>query len=329
MTQYEHMGLTEIQQLICKEMAEVDKIILAQFQSDIPLINQLGSYIIQSGGKRIRPILTLLAGKALGENSKALTQCASFVEFIHTATLLHDDVIDESDLRRGKPTANAKFSNAASVLVGDFIYTRAFQMIATLNSLPILNVMADATNAITEGEVQQLINCNNPNTSEADYMKVIYSKTARLFEVATQCAGIVAKGNTHQEYALKAYGRYLGTAFQLVDDVLDYSANSQALGKNIGDDFAEGKPTLPLLHAMHNGNASQANLIAKAIQQGGKRQDLPQVLEIMAEHQSLDYVMKQARTEAQKAIDAISILPENEYKQALISLAHLSVDRQY
>lgn len=329
MTQQKQISLTEIQQLICREMAEVDNNILAQFQSDIPLINQVGAYIIQSGGKRIRPLLTLLAGKALNANDEPLIQCASFVEFIHTATLLHDDVIDESDLRRGNPTANAKFGNSASVLVGDFIYTRAFQMIASLQSQAILNVMTDATNAITEGEVQQLINCNNPNTTEADYMNVIYSKTARLFEVATQCACILAKGNAQQEEALKYYGRYLGTAFQLVDDVLDYRADSQALGKNIGDDFVEGKPTLPLLHAMHHGNAEQKAFIHLTIQQGGNRTDLPKMLNIMAEHHSLDYTMQQAHIEAKKAINAIAMLPDTPYKQALISLAYLSVNRQH
>ncbi len=323
------MDLNAIQTLIQNEMQQVDSAILAQLNSDIPLVNQLGFYIIQSGGKRIRPMIALLAGEALGGNHIDVANCAAFIEFVHTATLLHDDVVDESDLRRGKPTANAQFGNSASVLVGDFIYTRAFQMMTQLNSLDILRIMSNAMNVISEGEVQQLINCNNPKTTEADYMKVIYSKTARLFEVSTQCAAVVSGATKEQEIALQEYGRYLGTAFQLVDDVLDYSANSQALGKNIGDDLAEGKPTLPLLHAMRHGSKEQAELIANAIENGGKRDILPSILAIMDEHHSLDYAMQRAREEAQKAVDAIAILAESPYKTALISLAYLSVDRQY
>lgn len=328
-TQTNIMDIDAIQALVQKDMEKVNAEIISQLNSDVPLVNQLGFYIIQSGGKRIRPMIALLAAQALGYFDKNVTTCAAFVEFIHTATLLHDDVVDESDLRRGRNTANAEFGNAASVLVGDFIYTRAFQMMTELNSLAVLRVMSDATNVIAEGEVQQLMNVNNPETTEADYMKVIYSKTARLFEVATQCAAIISSATTEQEQALQKYGRYLGTAFQLVDDVLDYSANSQALGKNIGDDLAEGKPTLPLLHAMHNGNKQQSALIADAIAQGGKREILNEVLEIMEEHKSLDYAMRRAREEAQKAVDEIALLPDSEYKQALISLAYISVDRQY
>ncbi len=323
------MDLSEIHTLILDDMNIVNEIILSQLDSKIPLINQIGFYIVQSGGKRIRPMIALLAGRALSGENKHISHCAAFVEFVHTATLLHDDVVDESNLRRGKPTANAEFGNAASVLVGDFIYTRAFQMVAKLNSLRILQVMADATNIISEGEVQQLINCNNPDTTETDYMRVIYSKTARLFEVATQCAAIVANATEEQEKALQDYGRYVGTAFQLVDDVLDYSASSQALGKNIGDDLAEGKPTLPLLHAMRHSNPQQAAMIADAIEQGGKREILPEVLNIMAKHHSLDYAMQRAREEAQKAVDSIQCLPESIYKDALISLAYISVDRHY
>ena len=245
-------------------------------------------------------MIAVLAARSLGfEGSNSIT-CATFVEFIHTASLLHDDVVDESDMRRGRATANAEFGNAASVLVGDFIYTRAFQLVAQLESLKILSIMADATNVLAEGEVQQLMNVNDPETSEANYMRVIYSKTARLFEVAGQAAAIVASGTEAQEKALQDYGRYLGTAFQLVDDVLDYSANAQALGKNVGDDLAEGKPTLPLLHAMRHGNAQQAALIREAIEQGGKREAIDEVLAIMTEHKSLDYAMNRAKEEAQK-----------------------------
>ena len=294
------MSIDEIQKLADPDMQKVNQNILAQLNSDVPLIGQLGFYIVQGGGKRIRPLIAVLAARSLGfEGSNSIT------------------------------CANSEFGNAASVLVGDFIYTRAFQLVARLESLKILGIMADATNVLAEGEVQQLMNVNDPETSEANYMRVIYSKTARLFEVAGQAAAIVAGGTEAQEKALQDYGRYLGTAFQLVDDVLDYSANAQALGKNVGDDLAEGKPTLPLLHAMRHGNAQQAALIREAIEQGGKREAIDEVLAIMAEHKSLDYAMNRAKEEAQKAVDAIAMLPKSDYKKALISLAYLSVDRNY
>lgn len=322
-------SLEQIQALTQLDMQAVNNAILQQLNSDVALINQLGHYIISGGGKRIRPLIAILSARALGYQGQDHITCAAFVEFIHTATLLHDDVVDESDMRRGQETANARFGNAASVLVGDFIYTRAFQLMTSLNSLPVLKIMSDATNIIAEGEVQQLINCNDPNTTEASYMQVIYSKTARLFEASSQCAAIIANADQATEIALQNYGRYLGTAFQLVDDVLDYSANAQQLGKNIGDDLEEGKPTLPLLHAMTHGTPEQAALIRQAIEQGGKREDLTTILEIMDEHHSLDYAMNQAKAEAQKAVDAISILPDSPYKTALTSLAYLSVERHY
>ena len=323
------MDIKAIQRLISDDMQKVNEKILAQLNSDVALINQLGFYIIHSGGKRIRPMIATLAAKALGYQGEQHITCAAFIEFIHTATLLHDDVVDESELRRGNPTANAEFGNAASVLVGDFIYTRSFQLMTQLNSLKILQVMSEATNVIAEGEVQQLMNVRDPDTTEENYMRVIYSKTARLFEVSTQTAAIVAGANEMQEKALQDYGRYLGTAFQLVDDVLDYSANAAELGKNIGDDLAEGKPTLPLLHAMRSGNTEQAQLIRDTIEQGGNLEALDDILAIMTQYKSLDYAMQRAKEEAQKAVDVIRILPESEYKNALISLAYLSVDRTY
>ncbi|OOF77919.1 octaprenyl diphosphate synthase [Rodentibacter caecimuris] len=323
------MDMCAIQQLAEPDMQKVNQNILTQLDSDVALVNQLGFYIVQAGGKRIRPLIAVLAARSLGFQGDNAITCATFVEFIHTASLLHDDVVDESDMRRGRATANAEFGNAASVLVGDFIYTRAFQLVAQLESLKILRIMADATNVLAEGEVQQLMNVNDPETSEANYMRVIYSKTARLFEVAGQAAAIVANATESQEKALQDYGRYLGTAFQLVDDVLDYSASAQDLGKNIGDDLMEGKPTLPLLHAMRHGSTEQSALIREAIEQGGKRECIDEILAIMAEHKSLDYAMERAKQEAQKAVDAISVLPENQYTQALISLAYLSVNRTY
>ncbi|MGV6987751.1 octaprenyl diphosphate synthase [Testudinibacter sp. P80/BLE/0925] len=321
--------LHKIQALCAEDMGKVNDLILAQMNSDVVLINQLGHYIISGGGKRIRPMIAVLAARALGYRGAAHITAATFIEFIHTATLLHDDVVDESDMRRGKETANALFGNAASVLVGDFIYTRAFQLMTGLDSLKILKIMSDATNVIAEGEVLQLMNCNDPNTTEQSYMQVIYGKTARLFEAATQCAAIVSGANQQIEQAMQDYGRYLGTAFQLVDDVLDYSADQQALGKNIGDDLAEGKPTLPLLHAMRHGDSEQQRMIRAVIENGDGRDQLPQVLAAMQQHGSLDYAMQKAREEAQKAVTALAPLAESDYKQALIALAYLSVDRTY
>ena len=318
MNKQDLMDMHAIQALTDADMQKVNQAILAQINSDVPMVNQLGFYIVQGGGKRIRPLIAVLAARALGYESDKVATCATF-----------DDVVDESDMRRGRATANSAFGNAASVLVGDFIYTRAFQLVAQLQSLDILRIMADATNVLAEGEVQQLMNVNDPDTTEESYMRVIYSKTARLFEVAAQSVAIVAGAEKSIETAFQEYGRYLGTAFQLVDDVLDYSANAAALGKNVGDDLAEGKPTLPLLHAMRHGNPQQAALIREAIEQGGKRDAIDDVLAIMAEHKSLDYAMDRAKQEAQKAVDAIALLPESKYKKALISLAYLSVDRTY
>ncbi|MDH2997547.1 octaprenyl diphosphate synthase [Pasteurellaceae bacterium LFhippo2] len=321
--------LEQILALAKPDMQKVDQEILAQLNSEVSLINQLGYYIISGGGKRIRPLISVLSANAIGYQGDKHITTAAFIEFVHTASLLHDDVVDESDMRRGRETANAAFGNAASVLVGDFIYTRSFQMMTEVDSLKVLKVMSSATNVLAEGEVQQLMNVNDPNTTEESYMMVIYSKTARLFEAATQCVAIVANAEPEIEQALQDYGRYLGTAFQLVDDILDYSANAEKLGKNVGDDFVEGKPTLPLLHAMRNGNEQQAEMIRKAIENGGELEQIPEVLAIMQEHKSLDYAMDKAKQEAQKAVDAIAILPESDYKTALISLAYLSVDRSY
>lgn len=241
------MNLEKINELTAQDMAGVNATILEQLNSDVQLINQLGYYIVSGGGKRIRPMIAVLAARAVGYEGNAHVTIAALIEFIHTATLLHDDVVDESDMRRGKATANAAFGNAASVLVGDFIYTRAFQMMTSLGSLKVLEVMSEAVNVIAEGEVLQLMNVNDPDITEENYMRVIYSKTARLFEAAAQCSGILAGCTPEEEKGLQDYGRYLGTAFQLIDDLLDYNADGEQLGKNVGDDLNEGKPTLPLL----------------------------------------------------------------------------------
>ncbi|WP_341263303.1 octaprenyl diphosphate synthase [Morganella morganii] len=321
------MNSEQIIALIADDMTAVNQKIQKQLTSDVSLINQLGYYIISGGGKRIRPMIAVLTGRALGYDGDKHIQVAALIEFIHTATLLHDDVVDESDMRRGKQTANEVFGNAASVLVGDFIYTRSFQMMTDLDSMRVLKLMSEATNVIAEGEVLQLMNCNDPDISEADYMQVIYSKTARLFEAASQSAAILAGATPEQEKALQDYGRFLGTAFQLIDDVLDYDADNATLGKNTGDDLDEGKPTLPLLHAMHNGNAEESALIRQAIEQGNGRHLLEQVLATMKRCGSLAYTYARAEEEADKAIAALSALPDSQYKDALAGLAHIAVRR--
>lgn len=323
------MKIEQITELTAQDMAEVNAAILEQLQSDVSLINQLGCYIIKGGGKRIRPMISILAARALGYPGRQHVTVAAMIEFIHTATLLHDDVVDESDLRRGKATANATFGNAASVLVGDFIYTRAFQMMTSLQSLRILSLMSDATNVIAEGEVLQLMNINDPEITEENYLQVIYSKTARLFEAAAQASAIVAHANTEQETALLSYGRYLGTAFQLIDDLLDYDSDGQSLGKNRGDDLNEGKPTLPLLHAMHHGSSSQAAMIRQAIAEGNGRHFLGSVLETMHQVGSLAYTRQRAEQEVDKAISALHVLIDSPYKQALIGLANIAAHRKF
>lgn len=323
------MNLEQINELTAQDMADVNATILEQLNSEVSLINQLGYYIISGGGKRIRPMIAVLAARAVNYNGKQHVTVAALIEFIHTATLLHDDVVDESDMRRGKATANAAFGNAASVLVGDFIYTRAFQMMTSLGSLRVLALMSEAVNVIAEGEVLQLMNCNDPDITEESYMRVIYSKTARLFEAAAQSSAILAEAVPEQEKALQDYGRFIGTAFQLIDDLLDYSADGKTLGKNVGDDLSEGKPTLPLLHAMRNGTPEQSQMIREAIEQGNGRHLLEPVLETMRQCGSLEWTRQAAEHEADKAISALKALPESPWRSALEALAHMSVQREY
>lgn len=321
------MDFKAIQALTADDMAKTDKIILAQLNSDVALINQLGFYIVSGGGKRLRPLLAILSAKALGYQGEGHTMAAAFIEFIHTATLLHDDVVDESDMRRGKATANAMFGNAASVLVGDFIYTRSFQMMTELGSMRILKLMSHSVNVIAEGEVLQLMNCNDPDTTEESYLQVIYSKTARLFEAATQIGAVLSAASPEVELALQNYGRYLGTAFQLIDDVMDYTADGKEMGKNVGDDLAEGKPTLPLLHAMHNSSPEQAAMIREAIEKANGMDKLNDILAAMHQAGSLEYTTAKAQQEADKAIAELAIIPDSDYKQALITVAHMAVKR--
>lgn len=321
------MDLKNIQALAHADMTAVNSLIYEQLASDVALINQLGVYIVNAGGKRMRPMLTVLTARALGFEGQSHCNIAAIVEFIHTATLLHDDVVDESNLRRGRATANALFGNSASVLVGDFLYTRSFQMMTKLDNMKVMNILSDATNIVAEGEVLQLMNCNDPDTTEASYMEVIYCKTAKLFEAATQLAAVVAQQDSIIEQAVADYGRYLGTAFQLVDDIMDYTADAKEMGKNVGDDLAEGKPTLPLLYAMEHGNNEQRQLIRDAIEHGNGMEHLDTILAILTETGALSYTQAKAEQEADKAISALSVLPDSDYKAALISLAHIAANR--
>jgi len=323
------MTLDEIKLLSQDDMAAVNQHIFSQLSSDVALINQLGIYIVNSGGKRLRPLLAVLAARALGYQGNQHVTLATIIEFIHTATLLHDDVVDESMLRRGQETANAVFGNQASVLVGDFLYTRSFQLMVSLRRMRVMEILADATNIIAEGEVLQLMNVNDPDTSEESYMQVIYCKTAKLFEAATQLAAVLADQDESVITAMQNYGMHLGTAFQLIDDVLDYQANADELGKNIGDDLAEGKPTLPLIYALKHGNHEQQALIREAIVESNGLSRLDAIMAALTETAAFEYTRKLAEQEAQKARDAIAFLTESPYKQALMALADMAVERNH
>ncbi len=327
------MSLDSIKQPVLAQLATVDHVIRTRLASDVVLVNQVAEYIIQSGGKRVRPLVTVLAGQACGQPSspqahERLASTAAVVEFIHTATLLHDDVVDSSALRRGQDTANAVWGNQASVLVGDYLYSRAFEMMVELGSMRVMDVMASATNKIAEGEVLQLMNAHDPDTTEARYFDVIYRKTAKLFESGAQIAAIIANASPEHERALADYGKYLGTAFQLVDDVLDYRASAEEMGKNLGDDLAEGKPTLPLIHALKHGNAGQQEIIRSAIEHGGL-ESIAAVTQIIEATGGLKYTADQARHQTDLAIKALTALPDSNYKQSLHDLAEFAVKRSY
>jgi len=309
-------------------MQAVDAVIRQRLHSEVVLIGQVSEYIINSGGKRLRPALALLAAGVFGYRGSNHHELAAVVEFIHTATLLHDDVVDESSLRRGKATANAMFGNAASVLVGDFLYSRAFQMMVSVGSLRVMEVLSDATNIIAEGEVLQLLNCHDPEIDEARYLQVIHYKTAKLFEAAGRLGAIVGGASREDENALAEYGMRLGTAFQLIDDVLDYSGDHQDTGKNVGDDLAEGKPTLPLIYAIQHGTPEQAALVRHAIEEGGL-DELQPVMQAIRDTGALDYTRAQARREANAACAAISGLPDSKYKDSLLTLANFAVERNH
>ena len=322
------MSFASIKKLLAQDMSTVDGVIRARLHSDVALVNQVGEYIVNSGGKRLRPALVVLSAKAFGYTGKCHHDLAAVVEFVHTATLLHDDVVDESELRRGRATASSLFGNGASVLVGDFLYSRAFQMMVEVGDMRVMQTLADATNTIAEGEVLQLLNCHDANVDAENYLHVIHCKTAKLFEAAMRLGAILAGADEATEQAAAKYGMHLGTAFQLVDDVLDYSGDEQETGKNLGDDLAEGKPTLPLIYAMQHGDAAQAALVREAIEQGDITR-FADVLRVIKQTGALEYTRQQAQHEADAACAALSVLPATNFKQSLLQLANFAATRQF
>ncbi len=321
------MSLAEIRALVQPDLRAVDAVIRSRLKSAVPLVDQIADHIIAGGGKRLRPMLVVLSARACRTGNDAHVEAAAFIEFIHTATLLHDDVVDGSSLRRGRDTANRVFGNQASVLVGDFVYSRAFQMMAGLGSQPVMEVMAEATNVIAEGEVLQLMNARDPDTTEERYLEVIYRKTAKLFEAGAEVAAILAGEPAERRRSLATFGRHLGTAYQLVDDVLDYRSNPKERGKNLGDDLAEGKPTLPLIHALKNGTEEQRAAIREAIKRGGLAQLDPVIAAIDATG-GLEYAAEVARLQCLQAIAALDPLPDSPFKSGLLALARFAVDHR-
>lgn len=317
----------DISALAHGEMQAVDRLISTSLESDVALVSQVSEYIIRSGGKRLRPLIVLLAARALGYDGDQHIRAAAIIEFIHTATLLHDDVVDSSSRRRGQDSANAVFGNQASVLVGDFLYSRAFQMMVDIDSMRVMQILADATNTIAAGEVMQLMSVHDPDTTEENYRQVIYRKTARLFEAGAQIAAVLTGRDAAVEAAMIRYGRNLGTAFQLVDDALDFDASAEELGKNLGDDLAEGKATLPLIYAMAKGSDKQRNVIRNAILEGGL-EHLAEIQQVIEATGALDYTEMKARQAADLAIQDLDAIQDSEYKQSLIEIAGFAVHRR-
>jgi octaprenyl-diphosphate synthase len=320
-------SLDSLRALVTDDWDEVNRVIYRRLGSDVALVNQVAHHIIHNGGKRLRPLVVLLAARACSLPGNDHVAGAAIIEFIHTATLLHDDVVDNSGLRRGQETANALFGNQASVLVGDFLYSRAFQMMVEIRQMKMLEVLANATNTIAEGEVLQLMNCNNPDISEEQYLEVIYRKTAKLFEAGARI-GAVLSGHEDAELAFVSYGRHLGLAFQLVDDALDYDATPEELGKNIGDDLAEGKPTLPLIYAMDQGSAAERHMIREAIETGGT-QNLRSIQLAIESTGGLRYTAERAADEARKALEALESVPHSAFRDGLAGLARFAISRRY
>lgn len=311
-----------------EDFAAVNQLIIDQLHSDVELVENIGHYLVEAGGKRLRPLMVLLSARALNYTGEQHLNLAAIIEFIHTATLLHDDVVDMSNLRRGKPTANAQWGNAPSVLVGDFLYSRAFQMMVAIGSMEIMAILSNATNVISEGEVQQLVNAKNPDIGEAEYLTVIDKKTAVLFAAACEIAAVLSGATPEQRKALRAYGHHIGMAFQLVDDALDYTGDAATLGKNVGDDLAEGKPTLPLIYAMSKGSSDQSQLIAEAIRAGDASQ-LSAILEVVTSTGAITYTLDCAREHVNKAKKQLDTLMDNRYSQAMVQVAEFALARQY
>lgn len=322
------MPLESIRSLVQSDLKATDTFICTELSSDIPFINQLVEYVITCGGKRVRPLVVLLTARALNHQGQQHIDLAAAIELIHTATLLHDDVVDSSSLRRGNKTANSIWGNEASVLVGDFLYSRAFQLIVKLKNLEIMDIFANATNLIAEGEVLQLINCNDPDTTEQAYYDVIQRKTAKLFEVASQVGTALCQYSSQEMAAMQQYGLSIGTAFQLIDDALDYSSSAAEMGKNRGDDLAEGKPTLPLIHAMRCGTKAETKLIRKAIQLGSTKH-IDSILTIIESTGAIEYTANAAKQQVQLATSSLIHIPESPYRQALHDLAEFVVERKY
>jgi octaprenyl-diphosphate synthase len=322
------MKLEEIRALVSADMEAVDELIHDRLRSEVALVNQLGQYIVGSGGKRLRPLLVLLSARAFGYAGQRHIDLAAVIEFIHTATLLHDDVVDASALRRGHDTANALWGNEASVLVGDFLYSRAFQMMVQVGSMRVMEILADTTNVIAEGEVQQLLNCHDPEVDEARYLQVIRAKTAKLFEAGARLGPLLVGAPGPLEVAMATYGLHLGTAFQLIDDVLDYRSSPEETGKNIGDDLAEGKPTLPLIYAMRAGTPAQITRLRQAVEEGG-REHIGAVLDAIDATGAIAYTAEVAKGEAERSVHALEGVGVSPYRDALQALAEFSVNRTY
>ena len=320
------MNFDNIMNLVNDEFEQVNSIIFEYLDSNVPLVTEVGNYIISSGGKRLRPLICILSAKALAYDGENHVQVAAVTEFLHTATLLHDDVVDESKLRRGKATVNEVWGNAASILVGDYLISKSFQMIVKVKHMRLVEILAESTAIITEGEVLQLINIHNPNTSEEHYLTVIRNKTAKMFEIAAQAGAILAKSSAQQEQAMVNYARHMGAAFQLIDDVLDYTGSSLELGKNVGDDLAEGKPTLPLIYALRHSSDKETDMINDTIKNGGL-DHINEIIEIVKRTGGIDYTIERAKSEAETAKQALEIIPDSEYRKALLAIADLAVNR--
>ncbi len=325
---HKHVNQNTIVETIAADMDAVNTVIRQKLHSDVVLINQIAEYIISAGGKRIRPVLILLVAKAHAYRGTAHHELAAVVEFIHTATLLHDDVVDESSMRRGRQTANALFGNAASVLVGDFLHSRSFQLMVALDNMRVMQILSDATNVIAEGEVLQLLNMHDPDVTQESYLTVIRSKTAKLFEASAQLGALIAGASEADIEAAAEYGRSLGTAFQLIDDVLDYAGDAAEIGKNVGDDLREGKPTLPLIYLMENGTPEQRELVRSCIEQGDE-QHFDAILAAVTSSGALDYTRTQAEIAARRAADAIAGWPDSVYKQSMLQLCSFAVARNH